>query len=526
MALFGRDADAHWLHLSPIPPVESTRPWVGILAVMLAAFVSTLSSRLTNFGVADIGGAIGASVDERAWITTSFSAAQMLMGPISVWLGMVYGPRRTLMAGAMVFGFAELLLPLSQGLDSFLLLHFIAGLGSGTFVPLAIGVVVRNMPRAYWPVGISVYAMNLELSLNIAATLEGWHLDHGGWQWIFWQNLPLTLALIACIYAGIAREPIKHDVRLKGDYWGMLFAGLGFALLYAGLDQGNRLDWTSSGLVVGLLSGAALLILAFVLHGHRNPDAFIDFNFMAQRNIAPMMLLLVIGRLLVLSSNFIVPQFLTQVAGFRPQQVGQILLWVALPQFIIGPVVGLTLRYVDARIMLVIGMSLILAACLQASQLTCAWSEDDFIPSMLMQALGQTMLLTSLIYYTVRHLNPVQVITFGAVVQTFRLLGGELASALVQTYTRVATQVHSNLLGIHVMAGDVAVAGRLSGFTHGALNRYGVLDPGNAPRAMALLSNQVRQQAATLAYSDAFMLSAGTAVLGILLITLLRKPPT
>lgn len=186
---------------------------------------------------------------------------------------------------------------------------------------------------------------------------------------------------------------------------------------------------------------------------------------------------------------------------------------------------GLTLRYVDARIMLVIGMSLILAACLQASQLTFAWSEDDFIPSMLMQALGQTMLLTSLIYYTVRHLNPVQVITFGAVVQTFRLLGGELASALVQTYTRVATQVHSNLLGIHVMAGDGAVVGRLSGFTHGPLNRYGVLDPGNAPRAMALLSNQVRQQAATLAYSDAFMLSAGTAVLGILLITLLRKPP-
>jgi DHA2 family multidrug resistance protein len=526
MASSGKHTLAHLLHLSDGPRVESARPWVGILAVILAAFVSTLSSRLTNFGVADISGVLGASFDERAWITTSFSAAQMLMGPLAVWLGMVYGPRRVLLAGSITFGFAELLLPTCTGLDAFLAMHFLAGLGSGTFVPLAIGVVVRNMPRNMWPLGISVYAMNLELSLNIAATLEGWHLDHGGWQWIFWQNLPLTLGLIVCVYFGIPREPIKHDVKGKGDYWGMAFAGLGFSLLYAALDQGNRLDWTSSGLVVGLLLAGGLLIGAFIVHGYRNPDAFIQFNFLFQRNILPLVLLLIIARLLVLSSNFIVPQFLTQVPGFRPQQVGQILLWVALPQFLIGPCVGFVLRYIDARILMATGMSLILAACLLASELTVSWSENEFIPSMLMQAVGQTMVLTSLIYYTVRHLNPVLVITFGAVIQTARLLGGELASALVQSYSRIATQVHSNLLGTHVASGGGAVVERLAEFSHGALSRFGVNDPSNGARGIALLATQVRAQAQTLAYSDAFLLSAATAVIGIFIIALLRAAPS
>jgi len=526
MVRAGKHGLMDMLHLSDGPRVESTRPWIGILAVILAAFISTLSSRLTNFGVADISGALGASFDERAWITTSFSAAQMLMGPLAVWLGMVFGPRRVLLAGSITFGFAELLLPMCRELDGFLTLHFVAGLGSGTFVPLAIGVVVRNLPRNLWPLGISVYAMNLELSLNIAATLEGWHLDHGGWQWIFWQNLPLTLALIACVYFGIPREPIKQDVKGKGDYWGMAFAGLGFALLYAALDQGNRLDWASSGLVVGLLLGGGLLIAAFIVHGYRNPNAFIDFGFLIQRNILPLLLLLIIARLLVLSSNFIVPQFLTQVVGFRPQQVGQILLWVALPQFLIGPAVGIVLRYIDARILMAVGMSLILVACLVASELTSAWSESDFIPSMLLQAVGQTMVLTSLIYYTVRHLNPVLVITFGAVIQTARLLGGELASALVQSYARISTQIHSNLLGAHVMTGDASVAERLSGFSHGPLARFGVTDPSNSVRGVGMLANQVREQAQTLAYSDAFLLAAATAVIGIAIIAMLRSAPS
>lgn len=511
--------------MASAPRVESTRPWIGILAVMLAAFVSTLSSRLTNFGVADIGAALGASVDERAWITTSFSAAQMMMGPIAVWLGLVFGPRRVLLAGAITFGFAELLLPMSPGLNAFLVLHFIAGLGSGTFVPLAIGVVVRNMPKAMWPIGVSVYAMNLEMSLNVAATLEGWHIDHGGWQWIFWQNLPIVLALIVCVYLGIPRESIKHEEKGKGDYWGMAFAGLGFSLVYAALDQGNRLDWGSSGLVVGLFTAGALLLVAFVAHGYRNPRAFIDFSFLTQRNIMPLMLLLVIGRLLVLSSNFIVPQFLTQVAGFRPQQVGQILLWVAIPQLLIGPLVGLALQRIDARIMIGAGMSLILFACLVASRLTSSWSEAEFIPSMLMQALGQTMVLTALIYLTVRHLNPALIITFGAVVQTARLMGGELASALVQTYTRVSTQMHSNLLGAHVLSGGASVAGRLSDYSHGPLARFGVLNPANVPRGLALLSTEVRQQASTMAYADAFLLAAATAVVGIMIVCVLRRSP-
>ncbi|MGF6492137.1 DHA2 family multidrug resistance protein [Luteibacter sp. 621] len=508
-------------------PVENptSRPWLGVAAVMLAALLSTMSARLTSFGLVDIGSAIGAGVDERAWITTSFSVAQMLIGPVSAWLGFVFGLRRTLMGGAILYAVSQLLLPFCPGLPSFLFMQFLAGLGSGTFIPLTIGVVVKTLPKPFWVLGISAYALNLELTLNIAATLEGWHIDHGGWRWIFWQNLPVALMLMFCIRAGIPREPVNRDELGKGDYWGMGLAGLGFSLIYACLDQGNRLDWASSGLIVGLGLGGLVLLAGFAFHASTSPHSVIDFRFLTKRNILIMTMLLALSRMLVLSSNFLVPQFLTTVAGFRPSEVGDLLLWVALPQVLIGPVVGAILLRVDARYVLAAGVGFVCTACLLASFVTPDWAERQFIPSMLLQAVGQTMVLTALVYYFVLHLTPALVLTFGAIAQTARLFGGEIAVAVIQTYQRVAGQVRSNLIGLHVGAGEPDTVARLSQYTSGPLARFGSQDPANTGRSVALLSNAVRTQAQTMSYADTFLMVAGTAAAGLVLVALLQRPP-
>jgi DHA2 family multidrug resistance protein len=503
----------------------SDRPWIGIVAVMLSAMAATLTSRLTSFGLADIGGALGAGVDERAWITTAFSTAQMFIGPISPWLAYVLGARRVLLSAAVIFGIAEFLLPFSPGIGTLLVMQFIAGLASGTFIPLTIAFVLRSLPRNLWVFGIGAYALNLELSLNIAATLEGWHIDHGGWAWIFWQNLFIVVPMIACMALGIPREPIKYEERGQGDYWGMAYAGVGFALVFAALDQGDRLDWLNSGLIVGLLVAGALLLAAFFVQEKTAARPGIDLSFLLRGNVLILLALLVLLRFLVLSSNLMIPQFLTQVRGFRPQQVGDALLWIALPQFAIAPAVALIARRVDARILLAIGSGTVLIACLIASGLSSDWSETTFIPTLLLQAVGQTMALTTLIYFFAQHLRPSDVLTFGAIVQTARLFGGEIATAVIQTFTRKAEQMHSNLLGQHVVSGSYDTLRRLDAYAHGPFASFGATDPANPLRGAAALANAVRLQANTLAYADGFLLAAGVATLALLLIALLRPAP-
>src|SRR5579863_1561946 len=93
----------------PSPP--TTIPWLGLLAVLMGTFISTLNGRLSTFGLADIRGAVGAGVDEGAWITTAQTAAQMLVTIPAVWLGTVYGPRRVLIGASIAFAVISLLTP-------------------------------------------------------------------------------------------------------------------------------------------------------------------------------------------------------------------------------------------------------------------------------------------------------------------------------------------------------------------------------------------------------------------------------
>jgi DHA2 family multidrug resistance protein len=78
----------------------------------------------------------------------------------------------------------------------------------------------------------------------------------------------LLAPLIAlCAYLGAApSEPINYDLLRRADWGGMLLFGAGLTLLYAGLDQGNRLDWLSSSTVLALLCGGAVLIAAFLVN--------------------------------------------------------------------------------------------------------------------------------------------------------------------------------------------------------------------------------------------------------------------
>src|SRR5580700_9572578 len=85
------------------PPPPTSIPWLGLLAVLLGTFISTLTTRVSSLGIADIRGAVHAGFDEGAWITTAQTVAQMLITLVAVWLGAAFGPRRVLIGSSIAF---------------------------------------------------------------------------------------------------------------------------------------------------------------------------------------------------------------------------------------------------------------------------------------------------------------------------------------------------------------------------------------------------------------------------------------
>jgi DHA2 family multidrug resistance protein len=500
------------------------RPMVGIAAVLLGAVISTLFGRLTTFGLADIRGAVHAGFDEGAWIPTAATVAQMFVGPPAVWLGAAFGPRRVLSVSATLFAVAMLLLPFSPNLQAVLFFQVLGGLGCGTFIPLTIGFVLQSLPQKWWPFGIAAYGLNLELSLNIPASLEGWYLDHLDWRWIFWQNALLAVPMLLCVRAGMPRPPVNRALLDRVDPWGMFYAGAGFSLLYAALDQGNRLDWLNSGDIVGMLLGGVVLLVAFVGHELVSPRPWINLRFLLGRNIVKMLILLGMYRFALLSTNYIIPQYLTTVQNFRSLEVGDVLIWIAVPQVVLAPLIAYALRWIDPRTVLALGIGAVGLACLLAMQLTQDWQTGEFLPSQVLQAFGQSAALIALVLFFIRHLRPADALTFGVILQTTRLFGGEIGTAFMATFVRMSEQANSYLLGLHIRIGDTIVSDRVAAYAAALAPRSNGAAEASL-RASSLLGQTVRTQANILSFIDGFGIVVGAVIVMLVVVALLRRPP-
>ena len=497
-------------------------PWFGLIAVLMGTFISTLNGRLSNFGLADIRGAVGAGFDEGAWITTAQTAAQMLITIPAVWMGAAFGPRRVLMGASISFAIVSLLTPFVTNLPMLLTMQFLGGLASGCFIPLTLSFVLLNTPPRYWALGVSVYTLNLELSLNISASLEGWYVEHHSWQWIFWQNVPLALIMSLCLRRGMSVRPITQ--RPPADIFGLIAGGSGLALIYAALDQGNRLDWLNSGLVWGLLCAGGLLLVAIFIHEARTAQPLLNLKVVFSAPLPSQFVLVAFLRLTVTAAGFFIPLFLGTVRGFRALEVGETLVWIAVPQLIVCPLAALILRRTDPRLVAAIGFVFISVACLMvAYSITPLWGSYQFLPSSLLQAIGQSFALSGVVFFGILHLKPQDALTFGAVLQTARLMGGEVGSAFQATFARVREQAASNLIGQHVQIGDPRVIERVRAY--GAATTR-VIDPVSAyARGELVLGNVVRAAATTQAVIDGFAMVGLLTAVALLVVVSRRAAP-
>jgi DHA2 family multidrug resistance protein len=390
-------------------------------------------------------------------------------------------------------------------------------------VPLTLSYLLRNLPPRFWAFGVAMYALNLELSLNISASLESWYVDNFSWAWIFWQNVPLALGMALCLHVGAPKDQ-GHPKPPPADLFGLATCGLGLALIYAALDQGNRLDWLNSGLVCGLLGAGVTLLAAFFIHERRCAHPFVNLKVLFGRPLPRLLLLIAFLRLTILSTAYLIPQYLSAVRGFRALQVGQTLVWIAGPQLIFCPLAALMLRRSDPRLVSSIGFIFVSLACLMVAHgLTAVWTSDQFLPSQLLQAVGQSFALSGILFFAVLHLRPEDALTFGAAVQTARLMGGEIGTAFVATLVRVRSQTASIQIGQHLRIGDGAVVQRLAALAAGPARSS---DPAaSLRRAAGLLGGAVRAAAALQGVIDAFVVIGGLTALALLIVVTHKPAP-
>jgi len=261
---------------------------------------------------------------------------------------------------------------------------------------------------------------------------------------------------------------------------------------------------------------------------YRLPNPFVNLKFLAARNVVILGFGIFTIRFALLGSLLIVPGFLGAIQQYRPIQTGAALAWVAAPQFVIVWVAAILAVFIQPRIVMAVGFTTIAIACWMASRIDSAWAGSSFRMIELALACGIGAAFVSLvtnIILQVVEMGAVKSVTntatYSALMHTFRLLGGQIGAVTIGRFITVREQFHSNSIGQNLDAGNWPTLDRL----HGVASALAPSSTGSEEaqaRSAALLAGQVKAQAFTLAYSDAFLLIAWVIAAYLILLVFLR----
>jgi DHA2 family multidrug resistance protein len=525
------NTDRLTLFVSALPSDLSHSPLLGVAAVIIGAGLTSLAGRLLSLGLPDLRGHIGIGADEGAWVGTVFNSSIMFIGPMTVYLGAILGPRRVLLASTVIFAIASAYLPFVHSYTLLIALLAVAGLACGTFYPLTISFMLLNVPIRYLPIAIGVYATFVEGAVNFAPSLYGVYRDQLSWAWMFWTSALVAPLMGVCAYYGIPRKPLAKPGGPKPSFAGFMYASAGLALLQAALDQGLRLDWWRSGVFTALVASGTFLFSCAIARRLRAPNPLVDLPYLRNWSTIALAGALFSFRFVLLATAFIIPLTLS-FRGLDAAQYGPAVLWTGVAELVVAVFAGYLLaRGVDSRLMMAVGFATIAIVCLVNAAFTSAWAPENYFRTELLMAVGQSFAFVGLVSSLLLQAmfsggldSPFRVLTFSAFIHTVRIFGGQLGVAVMARFVAEQEKVHSYLVGLHVQAGGWVLDHTVRLLTAGLSARSNGT-AGAAARAVGLVAGDVRVQANTLAFIDAFHLIAWASVALLILLATVRRFP-
>jgi DHA2 family multidrug resistance protein len=511
-------------------PVVPPHAIIGILAVSLSAVNSSLGSGLLGVGLEDLRGAWHLGIDDAAYLPTAYNASQMFMGIVSVLLAARFGHRPVLLVAGTVYAIVSLFLPLvAPHIVPLTLFIMVGGMASGTFYPLCLSFISRNLPLTLVTYGIAAYNLDLLATNHMTQLLEGLLMLNASWHWLFWIQTVLSLPMLYCVYRGIPPTP-KADLLPQFNWAGVFYVSGAMSLFYIALDQGERLDWYNNGLINGLVLAGIMLLIAAVIQRRLAPNPFLDFDYLRKRNILLLGFIMLTFRTLLVRVNFIIPIFLETLHQYRPTETGLLFSLSVIPFLIALPVVAFLMRNFHVRYVLLVGFVIVALINFRDAHALSTWMWFEFIWPQMLGSAGICAVAMAVI---------AGIVFSGRQSGAYRSRAGAYAQGAFFQVARLFASVSSVsafrrylLFREHFWQTKLA-AGLQPSWSFDQTSAY--LGVALAPQAagieqsreigVGLIGHDLRAQSFTLAIDDSFMLMFWVCIISLVAVCLMVKIP-
>ncbi len=479
------------------------------LTVIVAAMLELIDTTIVNVALTQISGNLGASIEDVAWVVTSYAIANVIVIPLSGFLGNLLGRRNYYIGSILLFTAASLLCGISTDIWTLVFFRFLQGIGGGALLPTSQAILYETFKPEERGTATGIFSMGLVLGPTFGPLLGGYLVDYFSWEWCFFVNIPVGLLASWSAFTFLKEPKVQHSVS-KIDWTGIGLLAVGIGALQFILEKGESKDWFETPYITWFTIIAVLSLAAFVWWELHTEEPAVDLRVLTRSRNLPIaaVLTFVVGFGLY-GSLFVFPVFVQRLLGFTAVLTGLVLFPSAMVTGIISMPLGMALQKgVSPKKLMTVGMIAFITFCWMLGQQTMQSGAENFFWILLLRGVALGFIFIPVTMLAVAGLHGKDIGQATGLNNMVRQLGGSFGIAITNTHIVKRVAEHRIELLSHLSPYDPAAIARLDAIKQTATMKSGLSPAGAELAALHSLEGTVTAQSHHLAYMDAFMLVA------------------
>jgi EmrB/QacA subfamily drug resistance transporter len=398
--------------------------------VSVALFMVTLDNLVVTNALVSIREDLGASLEQLEWTVNAYTLSFAVFLLTASALGDRIGRRTVFAVGLGIFTLSSAAAALAPSTEALIAARALQGLGGAVITPLSLTLLSEAFSAEKRGLALGIWSGVSGLGVALGPVVGGAVVDGFSWQWIFWLNVPIGIALVPVALALLAQSRGRGSTL---DIPGVALASSGLLGVVFAIVRSQALGWTSTTVLVSLGAGIALLA-AFVAWELRAPAPMLPMRFFRNRAFAAtngVSLAMFFG---AFGSIFLLAQFFQVAQGFSPLEAGiRTLPWTAMPIFV-APVAGILSDRIGSRPLMAAGLALQAIALAYLAGVTAPdVAYGALVPGFVMAGTGMALVFAPAANAVLSAVRPSEAGQASGATNTIREIGGVLGVAVLAT---------------------------------------------------------------------------------------------